>query len=281
VAGNPALTAPPVMIFANPSPQDYAVVGVSTLDAGDGYVSIDPNARLRNLLFAPADQPRIRHTSTGHYQLQLPGSSYDTLVHYKGLVNPPPDNNFFQPQSVAQNAATFTIARSRLEGYLHSELASWSAAPAGVGTLAFGTPTAAVALPAAGRATYRGRVAGLVDVTYFDSLYGGHYFESVLGTITLEVDFATRTATASLDLSIDGATGTETYIDSFTSAPMAIPSSTNGFSGLMEAMESGFNRVDGLFTGPAANEAIGRIAIPVSINGMPHQVMGAWIAAKP
>jgi hypothetical protein len=269
-----------VTVFANPSPQDYAVVGVSTPDAGGGYDSVAEDARLRTLLFEPADQPRIRYTSRGRYEVQLPGSTYDTLVHYKGLANPSPDNNFFQPQGVAANAATLIISLSRLDGYVYSEIASWTAARVGIGFAAFGTATPAIALPPAGRATYRGNIAGLVDVTYPDNLYGGYAFEGVVGTVTLDVDFATRVATASFALTLRGVNA-DIPIGTFTSAPMTLPPSTNGLSGTVITAESGFNRVDGLFTGPAATEAIGRIAIPVSINGAPHQVMGAWIAAKP
>lgn len=124
----PAPMAPAVKIFENPSAQEYAVAGVSTLDAGDGYSSIDQNARLRSLMLGGANQPRIRYAPSS-YELQLPGSGFDTLVHYKGLQNPSSDNNFFQQARVQQNFATFIVSQSRLDGYLYSELASWSAVP--------------------------------------------------------------------------------------------------------------------------------------------------------
>ena len=114
-ASNPSAASAAVTIFSSPSPQEYASVGVSTTDAGDGYEPVSQDARLRNVLFGAADQPRIRYAPGGSYELQLPGMGYDLLVHYKGLANPSSENNFFQPASAQQNYATFIISRSRLE----------------------------------------------------------------------------------------------------------------------------------------------------------------------
>lgn len=132
-------------------------------------------------------------------------------------------------------------------------------------------------MPSSGRATYHGKLIGLVDETYFDGLYGGYYFSAVTGTVSLDVDFATRTATASLAISIDDYS-TETFIGTFSSSTFLLPAGVNGFSGMIDSTQTGINSADGFFTGTTASEAIGRFALPVMVNGEPHQVMGAWIA---
>lgn len=274
----PPSAAPAPQIFASPVPQEYAVVGASTTSAGDGYADISQDARLIQVSLAPADQPRIRYTSGGYYEVQLPGSTFDRLIHYKGLADPTADNNFFQPQSAAQNGATLIVNGSARSDFSHSELASWTMSPNLSGFMAFGTPTPASAVPTTGRATYSGPVLGMVDVTRFDGLYGGYYFSGVTGDVTLNVDFGSSTLDGALTLVLNEGIGAN--IGTFALSPVSLSSGSNGFAGSFVSAQPGFNEFRGLFTGPGAQEAIGSWAIPVMWEGQPHQVIGAWIARR-
>lgn len=277
---SPAPTYPAVTIFANPAPQEYTTVGVSTTSAGDGYQPIAEDARLTDLSLAPADQPKIRYNSAGYYEVQLPGTNYDRLIHYKGLVNPTPDNNFFQTASAPQNHATFITRRSAELGFSHAELASWTDTTTGrMGYVAFGTPAPVSAIPVSGTATYRGVASGQVDITYIDNLYGGHFFGGIDGYTTLNVDFGGGVLTGSLELYVpDGMS--PRLVGTHTTSPIALASGANSFSGQFDTSQAGFNRFDGLFAGPSAQEAIGSWALPLIIDGQPHQAMGAWIAKR-
>jgi hypothetical protein len=277
--------APPasaVTIFAAPTPQEYVSLGASTNSAGDGYNLVARDARLTSVLLDAADQARIRYNVAGHYEVQIPGASWDPLVFYKGLANASPDHNFFQPSSYAQNLATFIISRSRLDGYRFSELASWTkadiAAPY-VGYVAFGEPTPPDAVPTVGRATFVGSLSNMVDITDFDYLYAGYYFIGLEGTITLTADFAARTLLGTLALEMNRG-GDQQAVGIYAIAPIALTSGMNRFSGLLVAEQSGYNAFEMVFTGPAAEESIGALALPLTIDGQPHQLLGAWIAKR-
>lgn len=268
----------PVVIFANPSPQTYALVGSSTMSAGGGYTPVAPDARLTNISLEAVNQPRLRYGAPSGYELQLPGGVFDQLVHYKGLLNPTPENNFFQPSRARQNFATFIVSRSSLNGYIYSELASWSneTAPESFGLAAFGVPTPAATIATSGSARFRGQSIGMVDVTYFDGLYGGSYFTAIGGTVTLTIDFATRAIEGTLEIDDPGGI-----------SRIAVPLTAttffpvdNNFWGSFETSQSGFNEFRVKLTGPEASELIGSWAVPILIGGRPHQLMGAWIAAR-
>jgi hypothetical protein len=280
----PNPTTPPsqaITISTSPTPQLYASLGSSTTSAGDGYTPVAQDARLTDVSLEAVNQPMLRYAAAGHYEIQLPGSGFTRLVHYAGLVNPTPDSNFFQPAGVVQNQATFTISLSRLNGYQHSELASWTDGTATaldrLGYVAFGTVAPSAAIPDSGSATYRGSVYGLVDVTAFDYLYGGWYFSTATGTVTLTVDFTARSITGTIEVSVDDGTTSTTVPFSATTV---LPGEDTWRGSFETAQSSGFNEFKARLTGPDASELIGSWAIPMVVNGAPHQLIGAWIAAR-
>lgn len=277
---SPAPTNVPVTIFASPTPQEYASVGVSTTNAGDGHTPLAQDAKLTDVSFDPSQQPKIRYNAAGYYEVQLPGATYDRLIHYKGLADPTSDNNFFQTASAQQGYATFITRRSMDLGFSYSELASWTDANTGrSGYLAFGTPTSVSAIPTSGTATYDGVAKGLIDTTIYDELYGGYYFGSIDGYTTLDVDFASGTLTGSLELYVPDGMNPRP-VGTYTTLPIALTSGTNFFSGQFDTVLSGFNQFNGLFTGPLAEEGIGSWALPLMIDGQLHQAIGAWIAKR-
>lgn len=273
----PAPSAAAIVIFANPSPQEYASLGASTTSAGDGYTPVAPSARLTDVSLVTADQPLLRYTASGNYEIRLPGMGFDRLVPYVGLLNPTADNNFFQPANARQNSATFVIERSSLDGYRYSELATWTdaTAPPHLGSLAFGSSTPSAAIAASGRATYRGRASGTVDIPYLNNLFGGTFFSGATGTVTLTVDFAARRVTGTLAVSVEGNT-----VVSVVPLSAAMSPGADIYSGLFETSQSGFNEFKVRLTGPEASELIGSWAVPITVDGEPHQFIGAWIAAR-
>lgn len=82
----------------------------------------------------------------------------------------------------------------------------------------------------------------------------------------------------SLTVSIDGAASQSYQLGQM--ALVASDAGAHGFSGSFAAYLPGYNQFVGLLTGPTAKEAIGNWAVPVLIDGQPHQFFGAWIAKQ-
>jgi hypothetical protein len=254
-----------VNIFANPVPTTYASVGVtSTLSTAD------------------ADQPHIRYTSGGYYEIQMPGAAYDRLIFYKGAIPADPSTfNMFQPAAVAQNQAIFTTSNARLAGYHYSEMASWLTQTSS-GSVAFGSATPAGAVPVTGSASFAGTVDGTSDILQTDYLAGGMVPVPVNGTVALSFNFGAGTLAGSMTLS------THPYADpvnlgtfAFKDTVYSIGSAT--YSGAFDSNAVGSNFFLGRFTGPNAEETIGAWALPFiySVDGQNHQAEGAWIAKRP
>jgi hypothetical protein len=125
---SPGPTAPPqaaqVTIFASPTVGEYATAGASIAGPGgnlDTYSSASD--RFGTISTAASDQARIRYTPDGSYEVKLAGADWDSLIPYKGLANPAPNNNYFQPAGVPMNYGYLVTRNSREAGYLYSELA--------------------------------------------------------------------------------------------------------------------------------------------------------------
>lgn len=288
---NPPPAAPAVRIFATPTVGEYASVGASISGPGgnlDTYTSKD--ARFGTVSTGSADQAHIRYTPGGYYEAKLAGSDWDRLVHYKGIVDPSSDNNYFQPQSVPQNYAFVITRNSRNDGYLYSELAGWgSSADSRWGYVAFGLPTPAGSVPKTGSAQFKGVVSGNTDIMVADHLYGGYFPLSVDGTVSLNFDFGAGNLAGAMDLylPVDGMNPRKLGTFTFTDTVFSTGSTT--YSGSFDTAVAGQNFFLGQFTGPNANETIGAWALPfifstggdaVPADGLRHQAFGAWIAKR-
>ena len=264
-----------VTIFAQPKPETYATVGAS-ISGGGGNLDTYSSAKdsFGAVSSTPASQPEIRYTSDGDYEIRMPGSNWGTLVPYKGLADPPADNDYFQPAGVAENAGYLVTSNTRLDGYDYSELGSWGSKDAGRwGYLAFGDPTPAGGVPASGSATFTGMVAGSADVMTADNLYGGYDPMALNGSVTLNFNFAQGTLGGSMDLSTLGA---------FDFTQTVFAAGSTSYSGKFDTKVAGDNYFLGQFTGPNAEETIGAWALPFlySGDGQAHQAFGAWIAKQ-
>lgn len=280
----PASPPPPpaaaaITIFAHPNPETYAVVGASISGPGgnlDTYESAD--SRFGTVSSAASGLPQIRYTSAGNYEIKMPGSDWDRLVPYAGLVDPGADNNYFQPASIAQNYGYLATSNTRLDGYSYSEMGSWGSSAAGEwGYIAFGDATPAGGVPIAGAATFTGIAIGSADIMSHDYLYGGYVTEFLTGTVTLNFNFGQGTLDGAMDLQQLG------KFD-FTQTVFSVGGTT--YSGKFDTSAAGDNYFVGSFTGPKAEETIGAWALPFvytsgsGADNQTHQAFGAWVAKQ-
>lgn len=272
---SPTIPVIPITIFAAPTSQTYASVGTSSTAVRTQHYPFS-DVRITDVSFAAPDQPQLRFTASGTYEVLLPQASYDMLVQSSA------DSLYFHPSSVSADTASFAITGTRFSGYTYSELAEWSDNRTGRwGFVAFGTPTLGSAVPTSGSATFVGTAKGRVDTLRGDPR-DGLGFASIEGNVRLNVDFAHQALTGAFTLEVQAPFGGNGPVNlgSFAIAPTRLPAGSNSFTGAFQTAQSGFNRIDGLFTGTAAQEAIGAWALPVAVDGGEHQAMGAWIAKQ-
>ena len=287
----PTPTSVPVKIFATPTLGEYASVGASVAGPGgnlDTYSSAD--ARFGTISTDPADQAHIRYTSGGFYETKLAGSDWDRLVHYKGIVNPDPEDNYFQPASLPMNQAYVVTRNSRNDGYRYSELVSWgSSADSRLGYSGVGLPTPAGAVPTTGSASFSGLVSGSTDIMVADHLYGGYFTLPIDGFVSLNFNFSAGTLGGAMDLylPVDGMNPRQ--LGSFAFKDTVYSPGSTTYSGRFDTNVAGQNFFLGRFTGPNAEETIGAWAIPfvfdkggdaIAPDGLRHQAFGAWIAKR-
>lgn len=270
----PVPAAAPVTIFATPIPETYVTVGVARSATAPNDV-FDVFGVLSK---ADTDQPHIRYSAAGYYEIEMPGSGWTKLIHDLGNQSPTSDNNSFQPSNVAQNQATLVIERARLLGYKYSELASWSVGMNKAGKIAFGSSTPAGAVPVTGSANYFGIVRGTSDITQDSNGFGPNLVD-VKGDVTLSFDFGAGTLAGAMTLK------TDPYVNPVALGTFAFKNTVFGvgsttYSGAFTTPASGANYFFGQFTGPAGQELIGAWALPFiySVDGKTHQAVGGWIA---
>jgi hypothetical protein len=221
--------------------QEFARAGaeVDTLNSEPGTLALDD-----------ASQPRIRYdASANQYQLQLPNDSmWDPLQAYEG--SGPHDYAFTGPGYISfeQSAAT---------SYTYSALAHWIEGDS-YGGLAIGIPTPPGSVPATGTATYDGQLRGYSTETVNDAW--GPYPASIGGTISLAFDFGAGTLSGSISPTREIYDVLSLPTLSFTDTVYS-PGSTT-FSGRFSTTLAGQNAFSGQFTGPNAQELIGRFAFP-------------------
>lgn len=281
-----------VTIFPSPTPQEYASVGVSVTGPGgnlDTYES--PDTRFDSVSSAEADQAKIRYSSAGYYEIQMPGGAWDRLVHYGFLDTPnPEDNNYFEPESVETNFGYLVIGNAAKSGdYDYSEIGAWGSAAAGrYGAMAFGEATPSGSVPTTGSATFQGIVWGNADIMQAHLLYGGYVPLYLEGDVTLAFNFGSGSLTGEMSLlAHDG--GTAFHLGSFGFTDTVFSAGSSTYSGSFDSTAAGENFFFGRFTGPNAEETIGAWALPfvftnggqyVPADGQVHQAYGAWIAKR-
>ena len=277
----PSPTPPPsssaVAIFPNPVAQTFASAGAS---ASGGFSGSQPIGQVSS---GDGDQPHIRYTSGGFYEIELPGKTWDRLIPHSGIS--PPSTTEFQPQS--SDLAYFAISDSKASGYQYSELASWGDSSSNrYGAVAFGAATLPGQVPVTGSSTYSGIVNGSSDVINSNS-FDGSYRVPVSGTVDLGFDFGKGTLDGSISLNLNDYS--PATIGTFAFKDTVFSVGSTAYSGKFTTAASGQNYFLGQFTGPNAQEAIGAWALPfifttgsstLTADHAAHQAFGAWIAKK-
>jgi len=228
---------------------------------------------------------RIRFdASTGHYDVLVdnagwqglrPSATYHSTPEHYFSYGPSNNQSFFQVSVVAKDAAP--------DNYQYSSLAVWGK---GVGAYwddasytAFGVPTGSASMPVNGTATYQGFIQGNSDVLEMDYLIGAKVAATVHGSVALNFDFAAGTLGGSIHPTLS-TFGGNIDLGSMSFVNTVYSTGSTTFSGNFQTQVSGTNSFSGLFTGPNAEELIGRWAFPFvySGDGATHSASGAWIA---
>lgn len=275
----PPPQAEAVTIFSNPTAQDYASVGVW---GNIGDVSSPPySVDFTSVTSADSSQPKIRYTSGGYYEVQLPGNGYGQLVHDPAITNPTSDNTVF---GIPAQRASFVITKSRSSGYSYSEMARWArpdldfGQTVDLGFVAFGTPTPVGAVPTTGSASFQGQIFGATDLPS-GACDCGAYPVEVEGTVLLSFNFGAGTLGGSMSMALSSGWGAEPVGDYNFTQTVYSPGGTT-YSGRFDTNLSGDNFFLGRFTGPSAQETIGAWAVPFTFQNGTHQAIGAWIAKR-
>jgi hypothetical protein len=278
----PPPPGPSVAIFSNPQVGEFASVGASAKVSS----VIDPKAAVGPISVADADQPHIRYTSAGTYEIEMPGGAWSQLTLYGQGTD---DGAVLNNGNDSGGIFLFTSG-SKDHGYKYSELASYmSADTGGIGGFAFGTLTPAGAVPTTGSATFSGTIAGTTDVVGSDP-FDGPIREDASGSVTLNFDFGAGSLGGSMNLVLSARDGSTVPIGTFNFTDTVFGVGSTGYSGKFDTAAAGNNFFLGKFTGPQAQETIGAWALPfildvgsntVAADHKAHQAFGGWIAKGP
>jgi len=236
------------------------------------------------------DDLRIRYNAaSGLYEVMPGAQGWKTLID-DPLSSPLPGrpNQNFVFAGAAINQSYFSIrAHYRftepIVKYQYSNLANWGNRTGGIQLVgqhvAFGMATPTAAIPVTGTATYNGMIEGTTSETLdgSDEAISNGF---VQGSINLAFNFGSGTLSGSISpivyLGEQRAIGTLAFTDTVYSA------GSTSFSGKFDTTIPGLNAFSGLFTGPNANEVIGKFAFPYTspFDGKAAQAAGAFIGKQ-
>ena len=277
----PLPPAQQVTILPQPPVGDFATAGVWT----NLYeASSSEQGRFTSIAGTTSSQVSVRYTSSGTYEMKLPGEAFEQLVHRPDISNPAP-NDPFLTLSGPEWGRSVTVQYAD-SGYSYSSMLAWSRPDLDFGftvdsgVVAFGVPTPTGAVPLSGTASYQGVVSGLTDAKTFDSPSNSWLLLPAGGTVGLNFDFASGSLSGQMALSVSGGMN-PISVGNFTFAQTVFSRGSTSYSGKFDTTLPGFNFFNGSFTGPHAEETIGDWAVPFTLDGQNHQAIGAWIAKKP
>ena len=261
----PTPTPPPtsaaVDIFQTPATQEFAAIG-----SGNSL--------------------RIRYdAATNKYEVMAEGRGWETLVDDPSFTPHPGDPNvMFTVAGASTSSSSFVIRThysypaSSASRYQYSNLAPWKVGSVS-GFTAFGIATPLSGVPVTGSASYQGMIEGGTTETFSDG------FETVpgyvVGSINLNFDFGAGSLSGSISPTLYLA---DTHVlPTLTFTDTVYSSGSATFSGKFDTSLAGPNSFAGLFTGPGAEELIGRFAFPYlsPADGSAEQAAGAFVAKRP
>jgi hypothetical protein len=173
-----------------------------------------------------------------------------------------------------------------LAGYEYTRLADWSTPSYGI--TAFGIATPQGAVPTNGLATFNGVISGWADTFVADQ--ADYALTSVAGTIRLDFDFGAGALSGQIhpELSSPRNSSPDYHFDlgpyAFSNTVYSAGSTT--FSGQFDTATAGANSFDGQFTGPGAEELMGKWVLPFiwsdpgNGDDQVHSASGVFIGRK-
>lgn len=265
---NPTPPPPPpaaaaIEILASPATQEFAAL-TSSGSSSDMRIRFDAATSTYEVL-----------VDSGGWQGLRPSKTYHSTPEHYFSFGPSNNESFFQVSTTAKDPAP--------GNYLYSSLAVWGK---GAGAYwddanytAFGVPTSAGSMPVTGSASYQGIIRGSSDVLEMDNLIGAQVAATIHGSVALSFDFGAGTLGGSIRPTLN-TFGGDIDLGTLSFVNTVYSSGSTTFSGRFNTSVSGANSFNGLFTGPNAEELIGRWAFPFvySRDGTTHSASGAWIA---
>jgi hypothetical protein len=249
-----------------PPPSAPAIIPAVTLSQQFTVEGASHHAPGDTPLLDDGDQLQVRYVqSSNSYEVQLPQSQSWIGIAYDPSAGSTPIN-------FIGNGVHLWL---RSDGYQYSRLIEWSGGNSIFGHEAIGMATPAGGVPVNGSATYAGQILGATSETHLnDDL-------SITGTVALAFNFGAGSLSGQIDpvLNVDFtpyALGTLTFTDTVYST------GSTTFAGKFLTNLAGVNSFNGLFTGPNAQELIGKLAFPYHspLNGLTYQADGAFVAKK-
>lgn len=250
-------------IFQNPTNQEYI-----TASAGS--------------------QLRIRYdASSSHYQVMLPGGDWTALVDDpSSFFNGAASMSFKlagSPQSIFIIRTHYSLPADIR--YRYSNLAVWGIATtdgkgSAAGTTAFGIPTTVAGIPLSGSATYQGMIEGGATFKCVCGWDGEIANAGIGGTVSFNFDFGKGSFSGTLNPYLDAEKRYD--LDALTFSNTSFGAGSQIFSGTFNTNVSGPNSFAGQFTGPHAEELIGKWEFPFSspTDGSAQSASGAMIAKQ-
>ena len=270
VVSTPPPPSSPTPQPTTPQPTPGTILtGVTTSQqfAADGASVTTPNSSPGSLSTADSDELKVRYDAlTEQYQVQLPSSSA-----WEGL-----GANGSTPGAYSTANDTYLNFNAyAANGYNYSALARWSSNVT-AGGIAFGIPTAAANMPVTGSADFGGTIVGTSTETINDAW--GPYPAWIEGSIDLSFDFGAGTLSGSISPVYNVYTPVDLPTLAFSNTVYSSGSTT--FSGTFATGLPGGNSFSGQFTGPAAQELIGKFAFPYISpeDGKTYTAGGAFVA---
>lgn len=254
-----------VNIFPSPATQEFIVLGTG----GDLKIRYDAARGIYEVMAGPLPWTALVDDPLSE---PLPGQPNQMFA----FAGSGPNESFF----IIRAHHSFTNPDVK---YSYSNIAQWAVTDPGVfgigGLSAFGIATPAGGVPVTGSASYNGFLEGFSTVEYqYDSFFVP---ATVGGSVSLDFDFGSGTLAGLIDPYLDTFQRYDLPSLAFSNTVFGV-GSTN-FSGSFATVLSGPNSFSGQFTGPNAQELIGKWAFPFlsPIDGALESAAGVWIAKKP
>lgn len=260
--GQKIASAPPPAVVTpaptpTPTPQDVTFMA----KPGTGNFAQFATGKLQKISYDP---------DTKIYKIQIEDGNFYTLAtredspaYYR--IDPPGSPEW--GVSIVNDGA--------YEGLNYTAIASYSTPDFHRHQLVFGIPTLPEAMPKTGTGDFKGIIRGEGTMPAYSG-WGDSPYSPIAGTISFQVKFSDGSLTGLLRpyVSCD-CTGPAFNDYSFTALLTG-----SGFNGAFDMGADPRNFINGVFTGPAAEESMGLWSFPYSVDGASNWVSGAFVAKR-